>query len=114
MALLESFVAEPPPLRQDDTGTIRVGGTRITLDTVVEAWLNGESAEKIAEAYDALTLAEVYAVISYYLRHRSEVQDYLERRRQQAEESQARIEQRFPPQDLRAKLLARQKAGPSS
>ena len=110
MAVLEPLVAELPPITIDASGTARVGGTRVTLDTVVGAWRDGANAEQIVASYDTLTLADVYAVISYYLRHRSEVEDYLSRRREEAEEIRRKIEAAFPPQDFRARLLARQKA----
>ena len=108
MEFTEIFIPELPPLRRDETGTIRVGGTRVTLETVVEAWQDGATVEEIAEAYDSLTLAQVYAVVSYYLNHLTETQDYLERRRLIAEKSRTKIEKRFPPQELRTRLLARQ------
>lgn len=62
--------AEAPPLKMDEHGTIRVGDTRVTLDTVIGEYLNGASAEVIAGAYNTLSLADVYASIAYYLRHR--------------------------------------------
>lgn len=108
MAILEPLAAEMPPLQQDEGGTIRVGGTRVTLETVVHAWQDGATEREIVEAYDALTLAQVYAVISYSLNHPAEVREYLERQQVLAEKSQTKIEKRFPPQELRARLVARQ------
>ena len=110
MAILETFISEPPPLQQDQEGTVRVGGTRVTLDTVVGAWDNGATAEEIAQRYDALALADVHAVLSYYLRHREEVQAYLGRRRQEAEEVRRENDLRFPPDAFRMRLLARRDA----
>lgn len=110
MAILDTFISEPPPLQQDQAGTIHVGGTRVTLDTVVGTWDNGATAEEIAQRYDALALADVHAVLSYCLRHREEVQAYLDRRRQEAEEVRRENEQRFPSNPFRARLLARRDA----
>jgi len=56
---------------------IRVGGTRVTLDTVVAAFVAGATAEEIVQQYPSVTLADVYSVIGYYLRHQSEVRTYL-------------------------------------
>jgi uncharacterized protein (DUF433 family) len=112
MRLAESFVAEPPPLRMTPDGVDRVGGTRVTLDTVVGAYRRGETAEQIAEHYSALSLADVYAVITYYLRHRSEVEAYLEERRRRAAEIRQENEARFPPDGVRERLLARRKPQP--
>lgn len=106
MALLEVFVAEAPPLRTDKDGVIRVGGTRVTLDTVISVYQNGANAEEIALRYDALSLPDVYAVISYYLRHRSEIEDYLRKRQEQAEQVRQANADKMP-QGLRERLLAR-------
>ena len=57
----------PVPLSADATGTVRVGGTRVTLDTVVGAFSRGATAEQIVQQYPTLDLADVYAVISRHL-----------------------------------------------
>src|SRR4051794_10275690 len=75
-----SLILEKPPLDRDADGVIRVGGTRVPLDSVVAAFLEGATSEEIAQQYPSLDLADVYAVISYYLRHRDEVQVYLQDR----------------------------------
>src|SRR5690348_11201381 len=112
MTLTESFVAEPPPLRITQDGVVRVSGTRVTLDTVIGAYHRGETPEQIAQHFSVLSLADVYAVITYYLRHRSEVEAYLEVRRQRAAEIRRENEARFPPDGVRERLLARRKQQP--
>ena len=102
-----SIVAEPAPLTVDANGVIRVGGTRVTLDTIVAAFLDGATAEEIAQQYPSLDLADIYAAISYYLRHRPEVEAYLQQRRRLAEEVRRENERRFAPHGVRARLLAR-------
>ena len=67
---------EPVPLRATEDGVVRVGGTRVTLDTVATAFEEGATAEEIVQQYPTLRLADTYAVIGYYLRHRSEVEAY--------------------------------------
>ena len=52
------------PLQTDADGVIRVGGTRVTLETVVEAFQQGATAEEIVQQYPSLALAEVYAVLA--------------------------------------------------
>lgn len=99
--------APPVPLRTDEHGVMRVGDTRVRLDTVITAWKQGDSPEQIVENFDALDLADVYAVISYYLNHRPEVEQYLEQNQQQGERLRAEIERRFPPSGIRERLLAR-------
>ena len=100
---------ERVPIQTDADGVIRVGGTRITLDTVVAAFDAGATAEEIVQQYPSVALADVYSVITYYLRHRGEVEEYLTDRRQQAAEIRAQNEQRFDPSGLRARLLARRR-----
>jgi uncharacterized protein (DUF433 family) len=102
---------DPLPLRTDRDDVIRVGGTRVTLDTVIGAFQQGADAGEIVERYPSLSLADVHAVLSYYLRHRTEIEEYLRERQRQAEEVQRQNEARFDPQGLREKLLARKPAG---
>jgi len=66
-------------VRSDEHGVLRVGETRVMLDSVVVAYQQGHSAETIQQQYSALSLADVYGAIAYYLRHRSEVDGYLQR-----------------------------------
>jgi uncharacterized protein (DUF433 family) len=101
--------AEPPPLRVDEGGAVRVGRTRITLDLVVEQYENGATPEDMIRAYDTLELADVYSVIAYYLRHREAVRAYLKQRAEEAEALQAKIEAERP-RVTRQELLARRGA----
>jgi len=105
MALLAQ--TEPIPLREDADGVIRVGGTRVTLDTVLTAYMRGSTPEQIAQDYSALQVADIYAAIAYYLRHREDVEDYLERRHRMAEAVRARFKERFPAEGLRERLEKR-------
>ena len=63
----------PVPLRKDEHGVVRVGDSRVTLDVVILEYLKGTSPEGIAHAYSMLQLADVYAVIAYYLHNYGEV-----------------------------------------
>jgi uncharacterized protein (DUF433 family) len=100
--------ADPVPLQSDDDGVIRVSGTRLTLDTVITAYQQSERPEAISEDF-SLPLEDVHAVIAYYLRHRDEIDGYLERRRREAEELRQKVEERFPPEGIRERLLARRR-----
>jgi uncharacterized protein (DUF433 family) len=97
---------DPPPLRVDEGGAVRVGKSRISLDLVVEQHENGMTPEDMIRAYDTLVLADVHAVIAYYLRHRDDVRAYLKRRVEEAEALQAKIETERP-RVSREELLAR-------
>jgi uncharacterized protein (DUF433 family) len=109
MALADTLVATPPPLRLDESGTLRVGKTRVTLDTVIHVYEDGASPEEIVQEFDTLSLADVYGVISYYLRHREEVQAYLEQRQQEAEEMRRFWQARCPTTGLKERLLERRR-----
>jgi uncharacterized protein (DUF433 family) len=104
------IAAEPIPLAIDADGVVRVGGTRVTLDTIVAAFEEGLTAEEIVHQYPSLPLADVYAVISYYLHRRPEVEAYLRQRQQQAAEIRRQNEARFDPYGVRDRLLARRAA----
>lgn len=97
----------PVPLRADEYGVMRVGKTRVRLDTVITAWKQGDSPEQIVENFDVLDLADVYSVVSYYLNHRSEVEHYLEQNRLEAQQLRTENERRFPQAGIRERLLTR-------
>src|SRR5712691_7803380 len=84
--------ADPAPLRIDEGGAVRVGNSRISLDLIIEQYQNGMMPEDMVRAYDTLALADVHAVIAYYLRHQGEVQTYLRRRKEAAEALRTKIE----------------------
>lgn len=97
----------PLPLKVDKTGVARVGGTRVTLDTVVRAFTRGATAEEIAQQYPALSLSDVYSTISYYLQNRAEVDAYLEKRRKHAQGIKRENQKLFDQTGIRERLLAR-------
>lgn len=102
-----AFEPEPVPLVRDGTGRLMVDGTRVPLDTLVAAFTLGRSPEAIHESFDTVPLADVYAILAYYLRHRAEVEAYLAAQERDAAQLQARIEAEHRQEGLRAKLLAR-------
>jgi uncharacterized protein (DUF433 family) len=101
------LIPEKLPLNRDSDGVMRVGGTRVSPDTVVAAFLEGATSEEIAQQYPSLDLADVYSVISYYLRHRDEVHGYLQNRQASASRVRQENEARFDPSGIRERLLAR-------
>ena len=107
MALLESYVAQPP-LYETDKGAIRVQGTRVSLDTVIACFSQGYTAEDIVRSFDTLKLRDVYAIIAYYLDNKEAVDAYIRRREAEAAELRREIEAQYPPgESLQAKLAAR-------
>jgi uncharacterized protein (DUF433 family) len=107
-----SLVLESPPLplSADADGVVRVGKTRVTLDTVVSAFRNGATAEQIAHDYPVLDLADIYAVITYYLSQREQVDEYLAERRKEGSKIREQLESRYDPQGIRERLLARRES----
>lgn len=103
-----TITTEPIPLAIDANGVVRVAGTRVPLDTIVAVFKQGATAEEIVQCYSSLQLADVYAVIGYYLRHQDEVETYLQQRQQHASEIRKHNENRFDPHGLRDRLMARQ------
>jgi uncharacterized protein (DUF433 family) len=101
-------VAESAPLTVSGDGVVLVGGTRVTLDTIVTIFKQGMTAEEIAYRYPSLRLAAVYGAIAYYLGHQDEVEAYLALRRSVGREVRVVNERRFDQQGLRDRLLARQ------
>ena len=97
----------PLPIKLDKDGVARVGGTRVTLDTLVRAFTRGATAEEITQQYPSLSLSDVYATISYYLQNRDVVDKYLEKRKRHAQGVKRENQKRFDQSGIRERLLAR-------
>jgi uncharacterized protein (DUF433 family) len=102
---------DTPPLRLTKEGVLRIGNTRVPLETVIWTYQEGASAEEIVMQYDALVLADVYTVIAYYLNHRNAVETYMEWIKAESERVRREVEARQPDMfSLRERLLARKAA----
>ncbi|MBI3680192.1 MAG: DUF433 domain-containing protein [Acidobacteria bacterium] len=97
----------PPPLQFDAHGVCRAAGTRVTLLTLIDAFQEGASPEEIYQEYPSVSLADVYAVIAFYLSHRDEIDSYLETVREQEAKVIEQIKSRSPLAEIRQRLLAR-------
>ena len=102
-------ITQPIPLQKASDGAWRISGTRIPVDTIIKAYLNGENAEEIAESFDTVRLADIYAILSYYLERPSEMTAYLQRRDDEAAQIRQRIETQHPPHNIRQRLLTRRR-----
>jgi uncharacterized protein (DUF433 family) len=104
---------DPLPLKMDEHGVIRVSGTRVTLDTVIACYHQGDSPEAIHEGFDVLPLKDIYAVIAYYLAHHDELDAYLRRGRDEAERLRQEWEASYTPEqktfNQRIRQLAEEK-----
>jgi uncharacterized protein (DUF433 family) len=101
--------AEAPPLRDSGDGALRVGESRVLLELVIRAFKDGATPETIVQRYPTLALADVYAVITYFLRHRDVVEEYLLLRENKAQEVQQRVATHGDLNGIRARLAAQRK-----
>jgi uncharacterized protein (DUF433 family) len=107
-AMALTFEAVSVPLSMDDTGTVRVHGTRLTLDTVLGAYERGDTPQEIVEGFPDLSVADVYAILAFYFHHREEVDAYIQEKEARGDELRKMIEARQGSQEgLRERLLAR-------
>lgn len=97
------------PVETDQEGIIRVGGTRVRLETVVYAFNEGATPEEIVSQYPALSLENVYSVIAYYLGNRAKLDAYLRQRQEEGARVREEIESSQEYQEFRERLLARRK-----
>ena len=103
----EPMISEALPLHMDSDGVIRVRGTRVTLDTVWDAFNEGATAEEIVQQYPSLSLADAYQAIGYCLRHPAALGSYLATRRKGSEDARTSNESRWLPDGIRTRLLER-------
>ena len=99
------------PLTVTEHGTIRVKGSRVSLDSIVHHFNLGATAEQIVQSFPSLSLGDIYAAIAYYFAHREAVEEYLKQQEAEADDLQQQME--FDPKyqksiaELRSRMLAR-------
>lgn len=98
------------PLTQWEDGTIRVRGSRVTLDSIVRQFKLGATAEQIQHSFPSLSLREIYGAIYYYLENTEAIEAYLRQQEEAEEEGRRFIETHFDSKDLREKVLARRRS----
>jgi uncharacterized protein (DUF433 family) len=91
-------------------GGYYVLGTRVSLDSVVYAFLRGESADGIVESFPSLSLEQAYGAIAYYLAHQQAIDSYLEQERVEFERMREESRRKHPA--LYAKLDAARRSMP--
>jgi uncharacterized protein (DUF433 family) len=94
-------------VRDDPQGVLRVGSLGVSLDSVVIAFQQSQSAETIQQLYPALSLEEVYGAIAFYLANRDEVHQYLQRQDQLWDQLRQRAEQNPSPVVQRLRALSK-------
>lgn len=79
-----------------------VRGSRVSLDSVVYGFLDGESPETIRDNFPTLVLEQIYGALAFYLGHQGEIDAYL--RKKGAAYEDARRSQKHVSPDLRARI----------
>jgi uncharacterized protein (DUF433 family) len=96
------------PLHTDADGVVRLGATRVTLDTVIRTYREGCTAEEIVEQFPTLSLADVHGTIAYSLVYATEVDEYMRVRQAEAENLQRQVWAVSNQHAMRERLLNRQ------
>jgi uncharacterized protein (DUF433 family) len=95
------------PLYQDEYGAVRVIGSRVTLDSIVNNFKRGATAEQIQDSFPSLSLREIYGAIYYYLEPLEDVEAYLQARQRQAHELREQIESQPHHSEFKQKIRQR-------
>ena len=66
---------ESPYISEDD-GALRISGTRVGLDTIIDYFQEAQTPEQIARSFPTVTLAQVYGAIAYYLENKKQIDDF--------------------------------------
>jgi len=104
-----SIEAEVPPIRIDQSGALRVGNSNVLVVLVIAEYQQHRSPEEIHEDYPTTTLADVYGVIAYYLRHQAEMDTYIAEYEREADQLRRKIEAEHGPflEELRRRIAER-------
>ena len=101
--------SKPVPLKFSSEGCAYVGGTRVTLESVVFHFNRGATPEEILQSFPSLRLADIYAVLSYYLHEQETVDSYLSDFRSRYEDLREQAREKTDAACIRERLLARKK-----
>lgn len=105
--MMKLETTQPVPLALTKDGTIRIKGSRVSLNSIVHHFKQGATAEQIQDSFPSLSLREIYGAIAYYLEHTEVVEEYLRERQEQAEETRHSIESQIDTAALRERIRAR-------
>jgi uncharacterized protein (DUF433 family) len=109
MTTLETTMAVP--LTITEYGTIRIRGSRVSLDSIVHHFKLGATPEQIVHSFPSLKLVDIYTAIAYFLNNREAVEEYIQRQEGEADVLQQRIESDPKYQtamaELRERILSR-------
>jgi uncharacterized protein (DUF433 family) len=85
-------------------GGYYVAGTRVSLDSVVYAYLKGKTPEGIQSSYSALNLEQIFGSLAYYLANRDKIDAHL--RQQRIDFDRMRAEDRARRPEFYARMEA--------
>lgn len=109
MVSLEETISTPLVITEQ--GTIRVKGSRVSLDSIIHHFKLGATAEQIVQSFPSLNLGDVYSSIAYYLAHRQQIEEYLQQQDTEADALQEQLESRPSYQaeiaELHSRILSR-------
>ena len=89
---------------------IRIKGHRIGIESILNLYLAGHTAEEIADQFHTLRLLDIYATITYYLQNKAAIDVYLERTKRLVAEDMARSDASPPLVVLRLRKLREERA----
>ena len=92
------------PYIEERNGGLYVGGTRVSLDSIVIRFQEGASPERIIHSFPALKLSQVYGAIAYYLENEEAINEYIAQGQLELERSVPPLSQSNP--ELFARLQA--------
>jgi len=109
MEALEETISMPFVVTEH--GTIRIKGSRVSLDSIIHHFKLGATAEQIVQSFPSLSLCNVYSSIAYYRTHRQEIEEYLKEQETAADAVQEQLESNPDYQaeiaELRSRILGR-------
>ena len=81
---------------EERDGGYWVTETRVSLDSIVYAFLDGQTAEAIGQSFPTLRLEQVYGALTFYLANREAVDRYLALQRENYEGKRRAARDRDP------------------
>jgi uncharacterized protein (DUF433 family) len=100
-------IRQDMPLTLSDDGTIRIKGSRVSLEVIVRQFKQGATAEQLLEDFPSLTLRDIYGAIYYYLDNTEAVEDYMRQQEDSASEMRAFLASHLDSMALRTRIRAR-------
>ena len=91
-----------PEYIEHRNGGYYVTGTRVSLDSIVYSYKEGESPETIRQNFPSLSLEQVYGAITFYLAHHADVDANIREGEKELERSVPPLSRSRP--DLYARL----------